>query len=99
MRIGKIVITLSANNSGNDIAADDEIGNKVLGNNIVNYADNLDKWTGEGANIARLEDNNIGISGNICRKYYLNENYENMLVNWYYPDNIYPMNLEDHVTI
>lgn len=22
-----------------------------------------------------------------------------MLVNWYYPDNIYPMNLEDHANI
>lgn len=99
MRIGKIVITLSANNSGNDIAADDEIGLPVPARTPNAYAANLNEWTGEDKGIARLEDNAVGVSGNICRKYYLNENYENMLVNWYYPDNIYPMNLEDHVTI
>lgn len=61
-------------------------------------AGTFDRWDGDALKVSLIE-NTYGVKKDICRKYYLNENYENILVNWYYPKYIYPMNLDDHITI
>lgn len=68
MRIGKIVITLSASKTADAINTED-IGKNVPTRVPNTHAANLNEWTGEDTNIARLEDNSIGVSGNNCRKY------------------------------